>query len=235
MLQSINRSHENIQSHLLQGGLSPITPADPVTTKPWSAHIAPRVVPISSVQHSLGHAMLGAGDHVTLVTHGNSVSSTHGVVSVTPTIGFTPVVLPSKSHQSRNPHRGSGISPSVHQAAVSYSMVSSAAQSISVTEPGPPNITISVCSSIPSQDRPVQKHPRNPFTFPATPPVSLTNERPAIGVAILPVSQTKITESKVSANEKSRHKSDDMPHLSPVKKVEVKKDEDEDLVSIVSR
>ncbi|KAL4223882.1 Deoxynucleotidyltransferase terminal-interacting protein 1 [Mactra antiquata] len=151
---------------------------------------------------------------------------------MTPSIGFTPVVLPSKSHQSRNPHRSTGIPLSMHQPAVSYSMVSSAAQSISVTEPGPPNITISVCGSIPSQDRAVQKHPRNPFTFPATPPVSLTNERPAIGVGLHPVSQSKLADTKPPANEKNRHKSEDMPQLSPVKKVEVKKEDDDELVSI---
>lgn len=253
LLQSINKS-SNIQTHLLQGGLSPITPADPATTKSWAAQPAPQLVPVPSVALSLGHALSSGAFSQThsvqpAIRSTGTIGATH--ITVSPSVGFTPVVLPSQSYRSRSPIKFMGISvssssaissipASAHQSAVSYiHTMGTPAQSVSMTEPGPPNITISSCSSIPTPDRPLQKLPRNPFTFPATPPITLTNERPAGPVGLgIPIIQSKVkTETKlsISANEKQRHSSDEMPQLSPVKKVEVKKEEEEDLVSVVSR
>ncbi|XP_060571095.1 uncharacterized protein LOC132729346 isoform X2 [Ruditapes philippinarum] len=248
LLQSINKS-SNIQSHLLQGGLSPITPADPVASKSWPTQPAPQLVPVPSVALSLGHALSSAAFSQThnvqpAIRNTGTIGATH--MSVSQAVGFTPVVLPSQSYRSRSPGNFMGIPvssssaisnnpASVHQSGVSYiHTMGTPAQSVSMTEPGPPNITISSCSTIPTPDRPHQKLPRNPFTFPATPPITLTNERPIVGHGI-PIIQSKVkTESKLtlSANEKQRHSSDEMPQLSPVKKVEIKKEEEENLVSI---
>lgn len=177
----------------------------------------------------------------------SSASAASAHTTVSSAVGFTPVVLPSQSYQSKSQERiysvpvpassaVSSISAGSHLPAVSFMhALGNPAQSVSMTEPGPPNITISSCGTIPTQDRPLQKLPRNPFTFPATPPVTLTNERPAVGLGS-PVIQSKVkVEGKVTASDKQRHGSDEMPQLSPVKKVEVKKEEEEDLISIVSR
>lgn len=247
LLQSINRSHENIQSHLLQGGLSPITPAEPVSSRPWSSQAGPQLVPVPSVALSLGHALSsGAFTQAHSVqpairSSGPSISA-HSTVSQA--VGFTPVVLPSQGFQTKNPDHIynvpapvsstiSSISASTHSPAVSFiHPLGAPAQSVSMTEPGPPNITISSCGTIPTQDRTLSKLPRNPFTFPATPPVTLTNERPPVGLGN-PIVQSKVkVEGKVTTNEKQRHGSDEMPQLSPVKKVEMKKEDEKDYVSI---
>lgn len=262
LLQSINRSHENIQSHLLQGGLSPITPSEPVSSRPWSSQPAPQLVPVPSVALSLGHALSSgvfSQAHSVQPAVRSSASAASAHTTVSSAVGFTPVVLPSQSYQSKSQERiysipvpassavsnisagnhlpaVSNISAGNHLPAVSFiHALGTPAQSVSMTEPGPPNITISSCGTIPTQDRPLQKLPRNPFTFPATPPVTLTNERPTIGLGS-PSIQSKVKlEGKMTVSDKQRHGSDEMPQLSPVKKVEVKKEEEEDLVSIVSR
>lgn len=263
LLQSINRSQQSIQSHLQQSGLSPITPADTVITQPWSNQPVAQLITVPSVgiphpgSVSATRVFAQGQGHVMVPAVARSLGiSASALTSVSPAIGFTPVVLPSQSRQSKSPH---SVSSAVTNIGISAGLVHSkpassympnktvaaqpvsllepgppsympnktvASQSVSLTEPGPPNITISSCSSIPTQDRPIQKHPRNPFTFPATPPVSLTNEKPTefLGISVI---QSKAGDDK-SSIDKHRHMSDEMPKLSPVKKEEIKQEDGDD-------
>ena len=105
----------------------------------------------------------------------------------------------------------------------------------SVTLPGPPNVTITTSSSIFPHDKTFQSQrlPRNPFTFPPTPPVTLSNEFTP-GGKIVQTSQSKLTTDSTEANQKQRHISEDMPCLMPVSPYKDKKDVEENLVPIVS-
>lgn len=280
MLMNINKS-QDIQSHLLQGGLSPITPADPVGSKPWpvkgaslpyqvlhglsssqavsapllsvvtasgitSRQVTSSVNPYITQAPILSEALAGlSGTHS---SQRAQVSTSSAQASYGQPTGFTPVVLPSGGHRSRSPHRvpnapvatsHTNISRSFDQAAGSQSSQMTLKQErvypdkeLSVTQPGPPNITISTCTSIPSQEKPAQKLPRNPFTFPATPPVSLTNEKTTVHI-----NQSNSVVSDGLTNDKQRHASDEMPHLSPVakEKKEIKEENaDNELVPLVS-
>lgn len=106
----------------------------------------------------------------------------------------------------------------------------------SVTQPGPPNVTITTSSSIFSPERTLQaqKMAKNPFTFPVTPPVSLTNEMPHAGRASQ-IDQSKASTDTVDSSQKQRHRSDDMPCLVPVSPNKVKQEEDEKLIPIVRK
>lgn len=277
LLQSINRSHHDIQSQLIQGGLSPITPADASAAKPWAGQNIS--VPISTYATSVTSVpllQLGSGTSISsreVISAPNislsqapilsealagrignmapnvrtSLSATGPQASYPQPTGFTPVVLPTSSSKSKNQYQAPNtqvqnsfinISRSLEQVAVTYaSQVNTKAEQrypdkeVSVTQPGPPNVTISTCTSIPSQEKPVQKLPRNPFTFPATPPVSLTNERPVVST-----NKPGLVFSD-GLKEKQRHSSDEMPQLSPVSKEkrELKEETSEDdLVPLVS-
>ena len=105
----------------------------------------------------------------------------------------------------------------------------------SVTQPGPPNVTITTTSSIfpPEKTLHTQTMARNPFTFPPTPPVSLTNELAHLGRSIQ-IDQSKVFTETIDTNLKQRHRSDDMPCLLPVSPHKVKQEEEEKLVPIVS-
>ena len=257
LLQSINRSHEQLQSQLMQGGLSPITPAEPVP-KPWPHHQPPGVRHSdgSQVSHGLlkqvqsrderGSGLLteviGAGGLLAAARNIQYSSAASTVISHPPATGFTPVVLPSQSHTARSsghnmPVASSFVSltrPTVTttQIAMTKDIKTEpefAPSSLSVTQPGPPNVTISTRTTMPSQDK--QRLPRNPFTFPATPPVSLTNDRPPFQI-----NQSTLVATDGVTNDKQRHASDDMPQLSPVGKVKKVKEEasNEELVTMVS-
>ena len=279
LLQSINRSHHDIQSHLLQGGLSPITPAEPSAGKPWphqgiavplSTHPPHmNMSHMSSVTHATSVPLLSVAQGVSISEYNISLSQapilsealagrtgniqTPSRTSVPTTgqsmgqlKGFTPVVLPSGGHRSRSPHRSSkapvqtsfiSTAKNVEYPAVSHCNQATIKQERRypdkdvTTQPGPPNVTISTYTTLPAQEKPVpvQKLPRNPFTFPATPPVSLTNEKPIISKSNLIVSD--------GLSEKQRHSSDEMPQLSPVARAKQDiKDEpiEDDLVPLVS-
>ena len=105
----------------------------------------------------------------------------------------------------------------------------------SVTQPGPPNVTITTTSSIflPEKSLHTQTIARNPFTFPPTPPASLANELAHLGRHVQP-DQSKVFTEPTDTNQKQRHRSDDMPCLHPVSPRKVKQEEEEKLVPIVS-
>ena len=105
----------------------------------------------------------------------------------------------------------------------------------SVTQPGPPNVTITTTSSIfpPEKSLHTQTIARNPFTFPPTPPISLANELAHLGRNIQS-DQSKMSTDSMETNQKQRHRSDDMPHLHPVSPRKIKQEEEEKLVPIVS-
>ncbi|WAR03559.1 TDIF1-like protein [Mya arenaria] len=275
LLQSINRSQEQLQSQLMQSGLSPITPADQLP-KQWA--LQPQPPPNISLTSNAGQftsssqgllrptqsasdsrlsmhyttdskpailqEVLGSGGLLAAARsiHQSTSTASH-VVSHPPASGFTPVVLPSQSHSVRS----SVLNPSIPvissfvnvmkptltnvQATVSQEIKKEPqfvpSSLASVTQPGPPNITISTRTNMPSQEKLAQRLPRNPFTFPATPPASLTNEKPAFVM-----SQSNLVVADGLTNEKQRHASDEMPKLSPVGKLKREKDEEEALVPL---
>ena len=106
----------------------------------------------------------------------------------------------------------------------------------SVTQPGPPNVTITTSSSIFQHEKTLQaqRMPRNPFTFPATPPVTLASEF-THGGRVVPTDQSKFMSDSTEASQKQRHTSDDMPCLIPVSPYKDKKEEEETLIPIVSK
>ncbi|KAH3891582.1 hypothetical protein DPMN_015686 [Dreissena polymorpha] len=252
----MNQAQQQIRSQILQGGLSPITPADPVQ-RPWSHDHASLIQNPANSHPLITQSLTGVNprtSHVPIRQHvsptsgsvggvssASNSSSAASVISNVQVTGFMPVVLPSQSRSmhvsSQNvPVVSSFVSlsrPSMSSSSKSYQTVetvllSRALTSGAVTQAGPPNITISNRSTIPTQEKIAQKIPRNPFTFPATPPVSLSNERPAFQT-----SQSNLVIDEDLPSEKKRHRSDDMPQLSPVGKMKREVDEnDEELVPI---
>ena len=183
------------------------------------SQISSRQTTSPKARHSVQSVQAKSHDHQRLVSHFPSSSAALGTATVS---NEAVKVFPS----SRDPSTYSVPSHNI----------------ISTTQPGPPNITISSSSAIFTEGKPIksQKYQRNPFTFPATPPASLTIERPLVG-GVLSFNQSKQPESEVKIEDKNRHPSGEMPQLLPVspvkrdKKTEVKSEPtNEELVPIVS-
>ena len=296
LLQSIQRS-QDIQSQLLQRGLSPITPSDTQEpTKSWisqqevisqatatqyqrqnrnqdhssASHgqpflISPGFIPISmsipvpvSALQTSGLSRPAGSSQVVFPSHGQRLASPKAQ-RVEPTGTILHHAASPKTRLMQNPSVYGQSDMEKKQSVVSLARLQpghgEAKDSVkvfpgldrskmqtqpslaSVTEPGPPNVTITTSCSIfpPEKTLHAQRMTRNPFTFPVTSPLSAGNEFTSVGT-VFQMDRSNLTADNAELNQKQKPGdiSEDMPCLVPVSPYKEKKDEEEQLIPIVS-